>query len=181
MKSKYLRTGRLLAYILTYLYISFSHYNIFYITTSIFYFRTKQNTVEAEIYPGRAEGLQLVLDAHTDKVSSGSVSDNFRGFHVVIDGKEKYPFTTRNGILIKSGQANEVVISATRFESNQNIKSVKPDKRNCYFSEEHGLKLHRVYSQANCFFQCKIEYTRDLMFKQKNKTEVPPDLDKVID
>ena len=158
-------------YILTYLYISFSHSNIFYITTSIFYFRTKQKTVKAEIYPGRAEGLQLVLDAHTDKVSSGSVSDNFRGFHVVIDGKEKYPFTTRNGILIKSGQANEVVISATRFESNQNIKSINPDKRNCYFSEELGLKLHRVYSQANCFFQCKIEYTRDLMFKQNNKTE----------
>ena len=139
----------MLPYLLTYLYygiISFSHYNKFYTTTSIFYFRTKQKTFEAEIYPGRAEGLQLVLDAHTDKVSSGSVSDNFRGFHVVIDGKEKYPFTTRNGILIKSGQANEVVISATRFESNQNIKSINPDKRNCYFSEEHGLKLHRVYS-----------------------------------
>ena len=76
------------------------------------------------IYPGREEGLKLILDAHTDKVSSGTISDNFRGFHLVIDGKEKYPFTSRNGILIKAGQDNEVVIKATRFEANKDIKSV---------------------------------------------------------
>ena len=105
--------------------------------TIILSFRDDDHMVEPKIYPGRAEGLQLVLDAHTDKVSSGSVSDNFRGFHVVIDGKEKYPFTSRNGLLIKSGQANEVVMSATRFDANPNIKSVEPSKRNCYFSEEH--------------------------------------------
>ena len=126
--------------------------------------------MEPKIYPGRAEGLQLVLDAHADKVSSGSVSDNFRGFHVVIDGKDKYPFTSKNGLLIKSGQANEVVMSATRFDSNTNIKSVEPSKRNCYFSEEHDLKLHLAYSQANCIFQCKIEYTRDQMQRQNNGT-----------
>ena len=114
--------------------------------------------------------MQLVLDAHADKVSSGSVSDNFRGFHVVIDGKDKYPFTSKNGLLIKSGQANEVVMSATRFDSNPNIKSVEPSKRNCYFSEEHDLKLHLAYSQANCIFQCKIEYTRDQMQRQNNET-----------
>ena len=140
--------------------------------TIIVSFRDADHMVEPKIYPGRAEGLQLVLDAHTDKVSSGSVSDNFRGFHVVIDGKEKYPFTSKNGLLIKSGQENEVVISATRFDANPNIKSVDPIKRNCYFSDEHDLKLHRQYSQANCIFQCKIEYTRDQMQIQNNGTSV---------
>ena len=84
-----------------------------------------------KIYPGRDEGLQLILDAHTDKISAGSISDNFRGFHVVIDGKERYPFTSKNGILIKSGQDNDVIISATRFEANNNIKGVAASKRNC--------------------------------------------------
>ena len=79
---------------------------------------------DPEIYTGRAEGLRLVLDAHTDKLASASIADNFRGFHVVIDGKEKYPFTSRNGILIKAGQTNEIAISATRFEADPKIKKV---------------------------------------------------------
>ena len=123
--------------------------------------------VEPKIYPGRDEGLQLILDAHTDKISSGSISDNFRGFHVVIDGKEKYPFTSKNGILIKSGQDNDVIISATRFEANKNIKGVAATKRNCYFPDEHPLKLYKLYSQANCLFQCKIEHVREQMSKTK--------------
>ena len=114
--------------------------------------------------------MQLILDAHTDKLSSGSVSDNFRGFHTVIDGKNKYPFTSRNVLLIKSGQANEVEISATRFEADERIRPVKASKRNCYFPNEHELKLHKVYTQANCFFQCKIEYVRNQMY-QENKTQ----------
>ena len=44
--------------------------------TIILSFRDDDHMVEPKIYPGRAEGLQLVLDAHTDKVSLGSVSDN---------------------------------------------------------------------------------------------------------
>ena len=129
-------------------------------------FRHDDHGLVRKIYPGRDEGFQLILDAHTDKVSSGTISDNFRGVHVVIDGKEKYPFTSRNGILIKSGQDNEVVIKATRFEADRNIKDVKPSKRNCYFTEEHPLKLQKVYTQANCFYQCKIEYVRDVMYDE---------------
>ena len=114
--------------------------------------------------------MQLVLDAHTDKVSSGSISDNFRGFYTVIDGRDKYPFISRNGIPIKSGQENEFLIGATRYDADKKIKHVKASKRNCYFPEEHPLKLHKVYSQANCFFQCKIEHVRKQMHTE-NQTE----------
>ena len=84
-----------------------------------------------EIFPGRTEGLRLVLDSHTDQVESGSIGDNFRGFHTVIDGRDKYPFTSKNGILIKSGQENEVAISATRFDADTKIRGVNSTKRNC--------------------------------------------------
>ena len=110
--------------------------------------------------------MKLILDAHTSNLASGSISDNFKGFHVVIEGKEKYPFTSRNGILLKTGQDNEVVISATRFEANEDIKSVDPIKRNCYFLDEHPLKLHKVYTQANCLFQCKVELVRDRLHEE---------------
>ena len=125
------------------------------------------------IHTGRAEGLQLVLDAHTDQISSGSIADNFRGFHVVIDGKEKYPFTSRNGILIKTGQTNEVSITATRFEADPRIKSVPTDTRRCFFSDEYSLNLTQNYSQANCFFECKVEYIREKLFNKTGKYCIP--------
>ena len=113
------------------------------------------------------------MDAHTSKIASGTVSDNFRGFHFVIDGKEKYPFTTRNGMLLKTGQDNEVMISATRFEANEDIKSVESTKRNCYFSDEHPLKLHKVYTQSNCIFQCKVERVQHQLQKKIDKRCIP--------
>ena len=114
--------------------------------------------------------MLLVLDAHTDKLASGSVSDTFRGFDTVIDGRDKYPFTSRNGILIKSGQENQVTIRAERFEASENIRHIKPLKRNCYFSDEFPLKLHKTYTQANCFYECKVNYLRNVM-RPKNKTQ----------
>ena len=38
---------------------------------------------------GRSEGLTVVLDAHTDIVSSSSVYDDFAGFYTVVDSKNQ--------------------------------------------------------------------------------------------
>ena len=38
---------------------------------------------------GRSEGLTIVLDAHTDIVSSSSVYDDFAGFYTVVDSKNQ--------------------------------------------------------------------------------------------
>ena len=136
------------------------------------YIHWKYNSPEEDhqINTGRSKGLQLVLDTHSDKISSGSSAEEFRGFFVLIDGKDKYPFTSRNGILIKSGQKNEVVISATRLEGKAEIEGVPSSKRNCFFPNEYPLRLHKAYSQANCFFQCKIDYVRDRMYHE-NKAQ----------
>ena len=140
--------------------------------------------MKPEIYSGRTEGLQLVLDGHTDKVSSGSISDPFQGFSVVVDGKQKFPFTTRSGILIKSGLANEVVISATRFDADESIKEeVSFEKRKCYFPNEYSMKIHQNYSYTNCLFECKLEFAQRKMTKQNEKRCVPwffPSQDKFL-
>ena len=139
-------------------------------------FRHKNNFDDKNgptIYPGRAEGLELVLDAHTDKIAPGSIADKFRGFHVVIDGKEKYPFTSRNGILVKAGQTNEIAISATRFEADEGIRDVPKEKRDCLFPDELALNLTQNYSQANCFFECKVEYIRKKLLDKNGKHCIP--------
>ena len=64
-----------------------------------------------------------MLDGHRDKLISNSISDSFGGFHSVVDGKENYPFTSRNGFPIKTGQANEVLIKAIRFDPDVRIKA----------------------------------------------------------
>ena len=106
-----------------------------------------------------------MLDGHHDKVVPNSISDSFGGFHIVVDGKENYPFTSRNGFPIKTGQANEVLIKATKFEPDVRIKAeVSPNKRNCYFQDEYPPKnpmaIHQNYSQANCMFECKLKFVR---------------------
>ena len=122
--------------------------------------------------------MQLVLDGHGDKLLSGSVVDSFRGFSVVVDEKQNFPFTTKNGFLIKSGLANDVAISATRFDADKVIKKkVKSQKRNCYFSDEnlkkHPMNIHQNYSQANCLFECKLEVVQRQMVQQNEKLCVP--------
>ena len=76
-------------------------------------------------------------------------------------------------MLLKTGQDNEVMISATRFEANEDIKSVESTKRNCYFSDEHPLKLHKVYTQSNCIFQCKVERVQHQLQKKIDKRCIP--------
>ena len=46
-------------------------------------------------HPGQDKGLRLVLDAHSDLVSPGSISDRFRGFVVLIDGNNDYPLSSK--------------------------------------------------------------------------------------
>ena len=43
-------------------------------------------------------------------------------------------------------------------------------KRNCYFSDEFSLKIHKAYTQANCVLECKIERLRNMMY-QHNGTD----------
>ena len=112
---------------------------------------------------GQNKGLQLVLDAHSDKISIGSIFDTFKGFVAVVGNKNEYPLTKKHGFLLRAGQENYVSLSATRVEANENIRPISPEIRKCYFHDEYPLKLHQNYSQANCILECTIAYARRKM------------------
>ena len=124
-----------------------------------------RNDSEPRTQPGQNKGLRLVLDAHTDRVSPGTVFDNFRGFVTVIDGGEKYPLTSKNSFLIRPGRENYVALSALRVEADKDIKKIDPKKRKCYFPDEHRLEMHNNYSRSNCILECNINYARNMMKK----------------
>ena len=95
-----------------------------------------------------------------------------QGFKAIIDTKNEYPLTSRDPILIKAGQVvliqvdvcyhsyiqlyltlqNVVSLGATKVTPNENIESINPEKRQCFFDYEHPpnypLKAHQKYSQV---------------------------------
>ena len=107
---------------------------------------------------GSARGLKLILDRHTDKLSSMSVQDNFRGFIGIVDWSDKYPMTQLNELRINPGMENDIKIVATNLKTVDETRKISPMKRNCYFFDEYKLKLHQKYSQANCVFECRVNF-----------------------
>ena len=126
-----------------------------------------QEENEPKTQPGQNKGLRLILDAHSDRISPSTVSDNFRGFSTVIDGGDKYPLTSKNGFLIRPGRENYIALSALSVSADIGIKKTVPRKRNCFFPDEHGLDMHNNYSRSNCVLECSIKYARKMMLTSK--------------
>ena len=99
---------------------------------------------------GRNKGLQLVLDAHAEKVSGGTIQGDFDGFYATIGPKDQYPLTMKKSILIRPGHNNFVSLAATKITSDESLKKIDTNQRNCLFSDEMELYYHKNYSKANC-------------------------------
>ena len=108
---------------------------------------------------GVKNGLTLVFDAHTNRLSKSSVIDNFQGAPVLVEDRDKFPFVTRSGIKAMPGFETSVSVNAFDVQAKQEIKRFGPMKRKCYFPNEYDLKAHKNYSYPSCIFECKIEFT----------------------
>ena len=68
-------------------------------------------------------------------------------------------------------------MSATRFEADRKIQGVNPNKRKCYFPDDHPqnhpMKIHQNYTQANCLFECKLEFVQRQIAIEGGKKCVP--------
>ena len=107
---------------------------------------------------GRKKGLTLIFDGHTDQISSGSVSDNFRGFPIIVDDNDKFPLSAVSELIARPGFESNVRVNAFHLESLNETRKYGPEKRKCYFPDEYELEMHQHYSQANCIFECEIQY-----------------------
>lgn len=110
---------------------------------------------------GKFKGLTLVLDAHTDIVSAGTVSEDFQGFLGLVEENSQFPLVKERSFLIQPGHTTYAAISATGIIASDSIQSVDPLTRNCYFPNEFELKVHSNYSRANCILECSIDYARN--------------------
>ena len=73
-------------------------------------------------------------------------------------------------LIVRPGQVNEVALSAFTILSDDSIRGIAPESRNCRFPEENELlKLFNEYSQASWFLECKLYYAQ----QQINQTCTP--------
>lgn len=50
-------------------------------------------------------------------------------------------------------------------------RSIDPENRNCKFQDENdSLKLHKNYSQANCFMECRLAYAQNILFNSDDRS-----------
>ena len=107
---------------------------------------------------GVDNGLTLIFDAHSHKLSKSSVTDNFLGVPILIEHRDKFPFVKRSGINAMPGFETRITVNAFDVQAKQEIRRFGPAKRRCYFPDEYELKIHKNYSHPSCIFECKIEF-----------------------
>ena len=115
---------------------------------------------------GKAKGLTVVLDAHSDLLTSSSVYDDVEGFYAVVGSKNQYPMTNHKSIFIRPGFTNQIGIDPVHIAADMSIKHeyhATPQKRFCLFKDEMTLKFHNFYSEGNCVLECTIDYVLNKM------------------
>ena len=113
----------------------------------------------------------------------------------MVDARDAYPQTDQKNVRIRPGYDNLVAVDATSVVASEDIKSVDPKERNCYFGDEVELKAHLYYTQvriekksppkikwifsialrpqASCLLECRIDYVQELLLKEDNFTCIP--------
>ena len=94
-------------------------------TVPLWYKQNNEPTSEA----GESRGLKLILDRHSDRLSTMSVTDDFKGFIGIVDGKDKYPMAYLNDLRINPGMENDIKVNAITMESDQQIREYSPERR----------------------------------------------------
>ena len=102
-------------------------------------------------------GLQVTIDSHSNAMGLFSVTHDFQSLTVLIDQPADFPLTNQKGFPIIPGHKNFISMSAISFDADDNIRPIHPIHRNCLFQNENqALKIHKNYSQYNCFMECAL-------------------------
>ena len=111
--------------------------------------------------PGQNKGLFVILDSHSDIMTASSIDKDTQGFVGLVTQGGNFPQISVGGFEIKPGHKNIVALSATVINSGQELQSMDPKSRNCYFEWESSfLKVFQNYTQQNCKFECSLFYAQ---------------------
>ena len=128
--------------------------------------------LEPATIPGRNKGLVVILDAHSNLFAPSSVDSDVDGFVGMIGPTNSFPFMSQEGFDIRPGQSNSVILSGSRIDADESLRSLNVKDRNCRFSDEStGLKFYKEYSYTNCIFECSLIFAINKLKIEKNLTD----------
>ena len=120
---------------------------------------------------GKKGGLRLLLDLHSNRVSFGTLNQDFDAFKVLIGEPAEFPVIKQRSVRLRPGDEHFVELAAkvgtiptsytfvTFFQvisSSEDIRDVAPEARQCYFEDEQELELYERYTFINCRMECAI-------------------------
>ena len=118
--------------------------------------RDVQRKPQAKVRVGQRNGLRLTLDLNSNKVSFGTLDQDYEGFSVFIGHPAEFPMMQEKSLKIKPGQEHFIDLSATVVSTNE-IKDINPEARNCFFEDEGDLEFYKRYTFSNCRLECAIK------------------------
>ena len=131
---------------------------------------------EPRMASGDNQGLVFYLDSHSDQVTRGSYDSAFDGFQVFIGTLGSFPLLGQKSTKIRPGFDSRIALESTKIDSDDSMRLLTPGQRGCRFSDEsEDLKLHKFYSNANCYLECALLGA----LEQLNQTCLPWHLPKV--
>ena len=119
----------------------------------------KTNTVEQQkLHPkvGKNNGLRLTIDKSIGNVDFGTVYEDYDAFQLYVGSSMEFPMMQMKSKVLSPGREHFVQLSSYIISADDDIKSISPEKRECFFPDESHLTLYKTYSFINCDMECKI-------------------------
>ena len=114
----------------------------------------KRTTIQTS--NGINNGLRIILDLHSNQVSFGTLDTEFNAFSMFLGRPDDFPMMKMKSLKIQPGQEHFIEISGTRVVAND-IRSLSPETRRCYFSDEGFPSLYSRYTTDNCRLECRMK------------------------
>lgn len=95
-------------------------------------------------------GLKVSLKKN--RFITGKV-DNCRNNMIIIHSPYELP-NVDDGIIIEYGRSLDVLITVDVVQSDDDLRRISIEKRNCFFQEERVLKFFKIYTKTNCENEC---------------------------
>ena len=116
----------------------------------------EQNEILATSEVGQGNGLRLTLDLHSNKVSFGTLDQDYDAFNVFVGQPAEFPMMRERSLKVQPGREHFIDLSAV-VVSTKDIKDITPEARNCFFQDEGDLEFYKSYTFSNCKLECAIK------------------------
>ena len=108
-----------------------------------------KQTLDIDVKPEVGRFLGLILDAHSDLLSDGSIEEDSNRFLVGLTKSEEFPLMGQGTKVLKPGHEHFLSLSAVDTITNERIQTyLKPEKRKCLFPDEAYLDRLHISGQS---------------------------------